>query len=298
MESPEARRAARERAEKWLAGRGRDGSGLIALWDLTGDEDLLAEAARRFPDDPCVVLAMAGRHQDEPAAALPWIDRFIAAEPGNPHGYFLKAWALMSQKDRPGALAALRASPPDGRRETHVAERAALLHEAAIASGVAAREADRLSLGAPLSAMLVCRMASGVTRAVLEECRELRKAGREDRVLELTGLGLVIANHLANAPCVTLREFNASLSLEANLLTDLSGDTGIGSGDNTVAARFAGIVDRQHYVDSVVTQSGSISDFLNAASDATMAGYVSCFLTGGELAAREWVLDQLPQSIE
>src|SRR5687767_11981079 len=43
--TPEFKRPTLERGRKWLESRGRDAASLIAMWDITGDEALLMEAA-------------------------------------------------------------------------------------------------------------------------------------------------------------------------------------------------------------------------------------------------------------
>ena len=80
----EFNRRALERGRKWLDSRGRDAGSLVGMWDLTGDESLLMEAAERFPDDPRVCMSMIQRAAKDPKQAMPWIERLIAREPVNP----------------------------------------------------------------------------------------------------------------------------------------------------------------------------------------------------------------------
>ena len=49
--APEFNKMILERCAKWMESRGRDAASLVALWDLSGDERLLLEAAEKFPDD-------------------------------------------------------------------------------------------------------------------------------------------------------------------------------------------------------------------------------------------------------
>ncbi len=43
---------AKERGAAWLTSRNRDAVSLLAMWDLTGDETVLREAAEKFPGNP------------------------------------------------------------------------------------------------------------------------------------------------------------------------------------------------------------------------------------------------------
>lgn len=148
--TPEFKRIALERGQKWLASRGRDAASLIAMWDLTSDEGLLMEAAGKFPRDPRVCMVMiqraGGAHE-----ALPWIERLIDAEPKNPQGRYLRAWALMTGNDRAGTIAALRkAGAMNGERDPHARDRMKTVREAAVAGGASPGDAARLAIAPSL----------------------------------------------------------------------------------------------------------------------------------------------------
>ena len=81
------------------------------MWDLTGDEALLEEAAQEFPNDPGVCVAMIGHHGGTTAKGLPWIERLLAVEPSNPHVWHIKAWALRASLHLLPDLSLLPLSP-------------------------------------------------------------------------------------------------------------------------------------------------------------------------------------------
>lgn len=135
--STEFRDRLREPAERWLASRGRDAAGLVAMWDLTWDDELLTEAVSRFPDDPRVLRAMIELQIRTEKDAHPWIEKLIAADPKNPDGHYLKAWALFAAGDHDAGLAALRGATAIGLpRESHTEARINTLTEAATACGL------------------------------------------------------------------------------------------------------------------------------------------------------------------
>jgi hypothetical protein len=138
--TPELRARLREPAARWLDARGRDAAGLLAIWDLCRDADLLYEAASRFPNDPRVCRAMVESCTGQPDRALFWIEKLIALEPRNPEGNYLKAWALFASEDTDGALAVLRTDTTIAlARDSQLRTRAVNLREAATALGLPGR---------------------------------------------------------------------------------------------------------------------------------------------------------------
>ncbi len=142
--SAEFRDGIREPAERWLAARGRDAAGLVALWDLNWDNELLEEAARRFPDNPHVLRAMVELQIRTKKDALPWIEKLLAADPGNPDGHYLKAWALFDAGDNDAGLTALRGAtaiglPREGRTESRITTLTAVATACGLPPGQIAR---------------------------------------------------------------------------------------------------------------------------------------------------------------
>ena len=121
-----------ERGQQWLDARGRDADGLIILFDLTHDANLLVEAMKKYPADLGVCRTVV---QYGCVPTKPQIERLLAAQPNNPDVLYLKAWTLWTgtwdlradfsdDPDRAGAIAALReASAKSGARDDHVAWR-------------------------------------------------------------------------------------------------------------------------------------------------------------------------------
>jgi tetratricopeptide (TPR) repeat protein len=293
MRSPAFKRMAGERAQPWLEARGRNATGLIAMWDLTGDEALLKEAAERFPNDPRVCMAMIAMNSGKASAALPWIERLIAAEPKNPHGYHLKAWALMAAKSPAEALAALtQAAGSASPRNNHAAERARTVREAALAAGMSAGHAARIAIGTPFDRMTDCRVGGSVNRVILDEGAKAKAAGDETRLMEITGLGLTIAESMRGGTLV-LDRFAAQL--EQRLLEELPDDTEIGEGGRTAGALRAEILERQAYIKQASGHLSEVEENLRTASDEVAAGYADCFLGHGERKAVRSLRERLQE---
>ena len=81
---------AKERGAAWMASRNRDAVSLLAMWDMTGDEAMLREAAEKFPGNPQVGLAILALVFDSGTGKTEeqrkWTDHLIAADPENPLG--------------------------------------------------------------------------------------------------------------------------------------------------------------------------------------------------------------------
>jgi hypothetical protein len=284
-----------ERARKWLDGRGRDAAGLIALWELTGDEALLTEAAKNFPDDPRVCRAMISHTRADAKAALPWIERLIAADPKSPDGFYLKSWALMTGGDRQEALSVLKkAGTMCGIAEDHGRESFQLIGEAARASGAGNRDAMLLALHASRQHSLTQTAVDGMNAAVRAELAEAKAAGSEDRLLAVAGLGFTAASNLTTLPGMSMKNEIDATSLEIEIFAELPGDAEFGEGGRTTAALKSGTENRRRYLEKTLAAATAAGDFLLQAGEDSVNTYASCFMSHGEQAATSFALSTLP----
>lgn len=287
------KRAALERGQKWLAARGRDAGSLIAMWDVTGDETILNEAAEKFPNDPRVCLAMIRQAENDAAKAMPWIERLIAAEPKNPEGFYLKAAALMNARDRAGALAALRtAATMGGPRDNHLRERVMTVREGALASGAGVGDAAYLALAAPLENSTIYTPVTSMAQALKQELAEAKAGGHDDRVLEVAGLGLGLAARFGDASAGVVVDAMVASSMERMILNQLSDDTEIGAEGKTVKQMKEEAALRSQQLGVYMKQQTSHPGLLENSTEAVMAEYTDRFLLHGEIAARAWLIQQ------
>jgi|GEM_PF-2870064 len=291
--TPEFKRMALERGRKWLEYRGRDAASLIAAWDITGEESLLMEAAEKFPNDPRVCLAMILHTKDDGQKTMPWIERLIAAEPNNSEGYFLKAGALMRDKDRAGALAALRkAVAAGGSLDDHLRERILTVREAALASGASVREAAQLALAAPLMNSTVSQSLGGTGRFVRDEMKDAKAAGNEERMLEIAGLGLATVDRVSKSSAATLMDALIAGTFERAILAELSDDIEIGANGRTVAQMKEEAAARHSQMQQFLKQAETAEKLLRESSDSVVSEYTDRFLLNGEVAAWTWLINQ------
>lgn len=293
--TPEFKTMALERGRRWLESRGRDSGSLIAAWDITGEEALLLEAAEKFPNDPRVCLSMIQHAGKDAEAALPWIERLIATEPENPSGHYLKVSALMQQKDRPAALAALRmAVALKGPNNDHLRDRILTVREAALASGAGIREAAQLALVGPLSHTTAYQTFAGASRVLREEIAEAKAVGDQERLVELAGLGMATVAHTAGGSSKSLIDELVGVAVEKAVLLELQGDTEFGTTGRTVAQQLEDLDQRRTRMSEFLEQSTASESIFNDASDAQVAEYTDRFLLHGERSARVWLQEQFP----
>ena len=230
--TPEVKFPAAGPRPAWLDLQGRDAAGLITAWDMSHDEKLLMEAAKRFPGDPRVCSAMIEHSGDNPQKALPWIERLIAGEPDNPQGLYHKARALLAGKDRAGAIAVLRqAAAMPGPRDTHLPGRMLALRDAAIAGAATRGDAARQALTfMQRHSSASSYSLSGPSNAIGEELENARVSGREDRLMEITGIGLATAEKFSSGGGLFLWDAIEARKLAHSMLMALPDDTEIGGG--------------------------------------------------------------------
>jgi hypothetical protein len=288
--SPDFGRVARERAEAWLASRGRDAAGLVGAWDLTGDEALLMEAAERFPGDPRVCVAMIWKLLGNGEDAAEWVDRLVTAEPQNPGALYLRAAAQHKAGASKEAMATLRGAVAlSGKLDLHLRDRMVTVREAALASGAGVKDAAMLSIFGPLSRGGGAPYLNGGHRAVAEGIKAAVAAGDTEEVVALAGISLGMANQMAAAPAPNLMDQMVENEWRRSTLKAMSGETEYGNSGTTVAQQLERVEAKRSEVVAVVGALSRIGDWLPRASEAEVASYADTFLLRGELEAMKMI---------
>ena len=298
--SPEFNKYALDRMQKWLASRDRDAASLVAAWDVTGDENLLDEAAQKFPNDPRVCVAMINRLGAN-EKALPWVERLITREPGNPSGLYWKAQILAGSKKPEEALAALRAATATkGKPDSHLRDRMVTVREAALASGATLKEAAMVAILGPVTRNGVPEIGGGTMRLMREQIEAAKKTGDLERVADIASLGAASAEHLglSDAP-ILMNELIRQSVLQA-MLKELDPQTEFGTGGKTVAERLTEVQAESDAIKTLFKPNNSDTgfDFLNQLTDAQTAEYTDHFILHGEWSAMKWrnaLLERLPK---
>lgn len=287
--TPEFKSALKVRGLKWLDSRGRDAAGLVAMWDLTRDAELLTEASRKFPDDPRVCMAMI--KCTAPPARSRWILSQITAEPGNPEGYYLKI-ASLAEDDHAGALAALRqAAVLKGPCNDHMAERIQTAREAAITCGVSTGDAARLALTILWLRNLAEGTLHGVLGTIYRELEEAKTSGSEQRLMEIRTLGLATAEKFSDDQFVSMRDDMDAQQLKSVMMEGLSDDALIGADGYSVGVLRAEVSSQRKYLAAYHDMEDEADAALYNSNDADRVDYLNNYLAHGEAEARKWLLE-------
>ena len=281
--STEWRSKTLKRGEKWLADRGRDAASLVAAWDISQDESVLLEAAKNFPGDPRVCVAMIGYSFTKGHDATEWIDRLAAAEPQNPAPVYLRAAALDKDGDKTAIIDLLRqAIKLPGKVDLHLRERIMTAREAALASGAGIKDAVTVTLGGVLlSAASSSSPMYQAHRPLTEAIKEAAKSNNMDQLLELSGISLAMANHFAEATLPTHLDEIAQHWFRQTTLEAMPGDTEYGNTGTTVAYQLAQTKASRAELMNRLEQSKG----WEGATDAEISSYLDTFLLHGELEA-------------
>lgn len=286
----EFKKHALERCRKWIASRNRDAASLVALWDITGDASLLDEAAAKFPNDPRVCVAMI-RRVGITADALPWVERLMAAEPGNPAGWYWKAQIVAGTEKPEVALDALRAATgTKGKPDTHVRDRIATVREAALASGATVKEAAIMALSAPYSRGGFLPPWPG--RLLHDEIEAAKAAGDTDRVAEIAGLGAAAGEHLGLIDAPTIGDDLVRMNVLKAMLRELDPETEYGTDGKTVTTRLAEV--NAEWTETTkgwkpTDPADSFPNNLNRLTEAQASEFTDRFILHGERAAWRWL---------
>lgn len=256
------------------------------MWDLTGEPSLLAEAVDKFPDDPRVCLGMIHREPFNLSDAMPWIHRFIAIEPQNPHGYFLKAWALMTGNDHAGAITTLcEAAALHEVRDNYLRARMITVREAALASGASAGKATRLTIAAGISNSTLYDPPLSALRAIRDLLADAVCSGREDTLLDAARVGLATADLISRSIISVLTEDLVAITLRIISCRALPEKSIPGPDHRTAGSLTAEAEAEYNRLHAMRRGLRRAERFTYKAGDAAMSEFMDYYLQHGERAA-------------
>lgn len=289
----------------WLEARHRDAPGLLALWDISGDETYLREAADKFPDDPQICTAMLDHWLTTPdrmsvEEAQLQVDRLIAAAPDNPMSYYWEAYFLDQlslstwEPPNPGYAETLTATlqtalSKPGVPDRYLSQRRMVLKEAALAAGASPREAARLSMnGASLAAM----ESKFINRLAFSR----EKTSQSPADLELTDLSIQASQHLAQVPGLTVR-FQQRLaqleSMSVSMLLERDPDAVIPETGQSVREYLDQRRLHPTEEETLLRQESAVTRFLGEMPDPVIAKYADLLALEGEFSAIRWAVGEM-----
>ena len=285
---------AKERGAAWMASRDRDAVSLLALWDLTGDEAILWEAAEKFPGNPQVCLAILGvvfeKGSNEPDKKK-WTDHLIAADPENPLGDYYQARLAQAAGDRAGVISALEtALRKKGRIDHYLRERMIGAKEGLLASGVPLKEAYFLSLAGPMARVSATAATGHLIGFFKQELAALKAPGRETEFQEMAALGLRFAEQqrLTESPSL-ITELMAH-SLRMRFLKDLDPEIEIANSGRSVAEELAEATTKKETLSKLMKEINPAQEYLRNAPVEVQGHYADRMMMDGEMAALRYLL--------
>lgn len=296
--TPEFKRTMLERGQKWLDSRGRDAAGLVAMWDLTGDNALLREAAEKYPNDPrvCIAFVYGAGSQD----VLYWVDRFVAADPENPDALILKAGTSGKSPDGAdlsGAITLIRqAVNSKTPRNNHQRERMETVRAAALACGASPGDSARQALAVFSNYNLSDKGVLGALYVLTRAKEQAGIGGDRDRVVDLTRLGIALLEHPACDAPVSIRGAGYAPLEAIPFVDELPADTAVGSAGETIAQLRQKTVlsweEAMRQLPAGVTEFPDSRGVVADASDAVISEFTDRVLRDGEMSATVWLVQQ------
>ena len=127
--------------EPYLRAHRRDAASLLAAFRTTSDPALLAEALKKYPDDPHVAFEASIRNDASPAEQREGLDAFKQSAPDNSLADYLSALAHLKAGETAPAIADLVASSGKQQFQDYSKERIQSDEEAYLAAGYPPGEA-------------------------------------------------------------------------------------------------------------------------------------------------------------
>ncbi len=278
--------AAKERGAAWLAKRGRDAGSLVAMYDVTGDEALLKEAAEKYPDNPVVCVAMLQQllKSEAPAEEVrKWAEQFIKATPGNPMGHYFLATACSKAGDETGVKAALeKALEQPGRPDSLLRDRVMTVKEGALASGLSLGDASYAALAGPLERGGVnVTLGNNLLGFFKRSFAAAENAEDPARAQSLAELGVRVAAQLGYTKSPSLMDEMIAASLRKRVLTEMDPATEIGDSGRTAEE----VRKDEPGFQDLLSKTTDMHTWLSSAPEAVRAAYTDRFVLDGEAAA-------------
>lgn len=298
--SEDFNRLAKERGAAWMSARNRDAGSLLALWDLTGDEALLREAAERFPNNPQVSLAMLCLLEDKEgheAEKQQWTDQMITNDPDNPLGFYFRAKLALGKNDKSSVVAALEAAlAAKGRINHYTRESMMTAKEGLLASGVSPKDTYQLSIIGTLTRTAHGQMVLGqFTGFFGPEMESLKSAGQMDKYQETAALGLRLSEQirLTESPTLIAELFAAGMRMR--FLKDLDPATEIANTRRTIEEELALAQSGKETLSALMKQMEPAQNWLETAPLEVQAQYADRMMMDGEMAAIKYLFTQMPK---
>ena len=275
-----------EQVQAFLARNHTSGEALLAAFNVSGGQEFLREAARRYPKDPFVLAAVLG-NDALPQRRGELLNQFKQVSPDNPlANYFAAREDLRNQQPGEALKEMAEASTKSGFTDFTI-ERVQGLEELYLSAGHSPSEAKALAtIGVEEPSLPVLRdVATG-----LSALERQYAAGGDTASAELIAReGLSLSVSIANAGTRSLATQLLADSVQRDFLTPLNPQESYSFLEGQVRERLTQLQqDRQ----SILNGMQFYNDWLATANEAQLIPYFDRVRLYGEAAALNWARTQ------
>jgi hypothetical protein len=283
----------RDKVEAWLAKHNRNATSLLAAFRALGDTNYLNEAATNFPDDPHVELAVLAR-DEFPADRRKWLDLFKASSPSNSLANYFSAEDDFKNGKTDEAEQELLAASGKSQFDNHTMDAQLDAEELYLDSGKSPMDAATFALSAMAEEDLP-EMATikRVDNGIGDLMKQKMNSGDAGSAANLAQMGLVIADRLNSGDSGKLLINQlVSLATVAIVLQHLDQNTAYDFLGGQTPSQVSQALKQQKAAFSELSKSFQAAR--PSLTDAELNNYFQRSRIYGEIAARQWVVQQHP----
>ncbi len=283
-------RLTRAQVEPYLKTNGRSAASLLAAFRTTGDLALLAEARRKYPNDPEVGFETATRNDASRQERRAGLDAFKRGAPENALANYLSALDLFKSGQKDAAVQELNTGATKQQFQDYTSERTRTDEEVYRTAGYPPGEAQMIANSFLPEAHLVQMNELGQSIVALADSygRSGDKTSQEAALQLALGLGKRFDDPAAGE---TMRWQLIGIRVERAALNAMDPARMIGAGQS-VGDRLAQIAQQKEAIQELTRQADPIWKTL---SDDDWTSYHAQIARSGEEAAVRWLVSNYGQ---
>lgn len=282
---PEEFKPSREVLNWYLEANRRASGSLLAAFNLSGDTNLLREAATRFPDDPRVQLAVLTRNL-LPEQRREWLEAFKQSSPENRLPDYLSALDHLKNGQAELAFADLQTAAAKPGVDDFFLPALQDMEEAHLADGLSAVDAKLLALiELPLPHLQMLRNL-GVELGTAQ--RRFQEIGDTASAAQTARHALELGASLQSRQPVPLITELVGIAIERGMLTQLDAATAQAVLGGSVEQRLADLEASREVIRAVGKTDSPFSSKSNWTETDTLV-YLDRMKLFGEKAALQWL---------
>jgi len=282
LKGEESPKLTAEQIAKYLEENKRTPESLITAAGMSGNLDLLREAATNFPGDPRVqlTLAFSGESPEEKSRALA---AFRAADPGNSLGDYLAAHEDFKAGRTDMAVTNLLIAAGKGPLKDYMLDYAQAAEEAYLSAGLSVAESKVAGMfGVLLPHFQGLR---DVGRQMVNLQNEYARAGDAESARAIWDIGMHLSNQMQTQTDGTLIGELVGMVTEKAFLNTLDANSVINATGLTVGQRLR---DLEQHKQAIKDVAGA-NDLLRQLSEREVITYMDRMRLHGEYSALQWL---------